>query len=117
MNRKHNGFTLVELIAVMAILGIIATLVVPRLTRYKSMAEERVCASNRKTAERSYNVFMLENEHKESVFNQFLIENFDEICPVSGVMSYEDGKVMCSVHDGGSDHKEKDPPGDEAPWL
>lgn len=33
-----------------------------------------------------------------AIFNQFLIDNFDEICPASGVISYEYGKVKCSVH-------------------
>lgn len=60
MDEKSNGFTLVEVIVVIAILGIIAAIAVPRLTGFKSIAEERVCASNRKTAERSYNIFLLE---------------------------------------------------------
>jgi len=117
MDKKSNGFTLVEVIVVIAIIGIIAAIAGPRLTRFKSIAEERVCASNRRTAERSYNIFMLENEYSDSLFYRFLIENFDEICPVSGVISYEDRKVMCSVHHDGSDHGEDDPPGEEVPWL
>ena len=70
--------------------------------KYKeSMAEERVCDANLKTVERMYSAFLVENDidHVDSIFNQFLIDNFDEICPASGVISYEDGKVKCSVHD------------------
>lgn len=69
--------------------------------KYKeSMAEERVCYANRKAVERMYSAFLVENDidHVDSIFNQFLIDNFDEICPASGVISYEDGKVKCSVH-------------------
>jgi prepilin-type N-terminal cleavage/methylation domain-containing protein len=117
MDKNSYGFTLVEIIVVIAILGIIAAIVVPRLTGFKSMAEEKVCTSNRKTVERSYNIFLLKNEHRESVFNRFLIEDFDEICSVSGVISYEDGKVKCSIHDDGRNYEEDDPPGDEVPWL
>ena len=37
------------------------------------MAEERVCASNRKIVERMYSAFMLENDIDDtSAFNQFL---------------------------------------------
>lgn len=70
--------------------------------KYKeSMAEERVCDANRKAVERMYSAFLVENDidHVDSIFNQFLIDNFDEICPASGVISYEDGKLKCSVHD------------------
>ena len=70
--------------------------------KYKeSMAEERVCDANRKAVERMYSAFLVENDidHVESIFNQFLIDNFDEICPASDVISYEYGKVKCSVHD------------------
>ena len=70
--------------------------------KYKeSMAEEKVCDANRKAVERMYSAFLVENDidHVDSIFNQFLIDNFDEICPASGVISYEYGKVKCSVHD------------------
>ena len=70
--------------------------------KYKeSMAEERVCDANRKAVERMYSAFLVEDDidHVDSIFNQFLIDNFDEICPASGVISYEYGKVKCSVHD------------------
>lgn len=117
MDKKSDGFTLIELIVVIAILGIIASIAIPRLAGFKSMAEERVCDANRKTVERLYSTFLLENEHGESTFNQFLIENFDEICPVGGVITYEDGKVKCSLHEDESDEEEDEPPEDEVPWL
>lgn len=114
--KKYEGFTLVEVVVVIAILGIIAALTVPRLTVFKSMAGERVCVSNRKTVERMYSVFLLENNIDDnSFFDKFIVENFKVVCPAGGIVSYEDDKVKCSVH--GDGNEKDDSPGDEVPWL
>ena len=117
MGKKSDGFTLIEIVVIIATLGIIAAIVVPRLIGFNSMAEERVCATNRKTVERVYITFLLENEHGESVFNQFLIGNFDGVCPVGGVVTYVDGTVMCNMHEDGIEGGEDEGPGEEVPWL
>ncbi|MDW7661189.1 MAG: hypothetical protein SCL54_07110 [Bacillota bacterium] len=44
-----------------------------------------------------------------------LIENFGDVCPSGGVISYVDGHVMCSVHM--DDGDEEDPEEPEVPWL
>lgn len=119
MNKKSGGFTLVELIVVISILGIIAGIAVPRLIGFKSMAEESVCDANRKTVERMYLAFLVENDidHTDNIFNEFIIDNFNEVCPAGGVIRYEDGKVKCSVHGSESEGQENEDPGEEVPWL
>lgn len=118
MNKRTSGFTLIEVVVVIAILGIVAGIAAPRWIGYKRLAEERVCEANRNIVERLYTAFLLENDHVDSDFNQFLIENFDEVCPAGGVISYGDGKVKCSLHEDVSEDEEtEEPSGDEVPWL
>ena len=118
-NKKSDGFTLVELIIVVVILGIIAVITFPGIAKIKSITEERVCTSNRKTIERVYSTFLVEKDisHEDNIFNQFLIDNFDEVCPLSGVISYKDDKVMCSMHEYESKTDEDKSNGEEVPWL
>jgi prepilin-type N-terminal cleavage/methylation domain-containing protein len=118
MDKKSGGFTLIELVVVVAILAILAAVAVPRITGFKSMAEDSVCDANRKTLERMYSAFLVEKDidHEDSIFSQFLTEHFDEICPAGGIISYEDGEVKCSVH-GSESEGEEEGPGEEVPWL
>lgn len=119
MDKKSGGFTLIDLIVVIAIFGILAALAVPRFVRFRSKAEESVCAANRKIVETMYMAYLIEKgtDHEDSIFDQSVIENFDEACPTGGVIRYEDGKVKCSVHASGSEDEQEEGPGEEVPWL
>ena len=117
MFQKSKGFTLIELIIVIAILGIIAVIAVPRLVGYSDLASQRVCDSDRNTVERQFEIFLHTENQGDNSFNQFMNENFGEICPDGGIITLIEGQVKCSIHNDASESNKDEPPGDEVPWL
>jgi hypothetical protein len=55
------------------------------------------------------------DHENDSKFDQFVIGNFNEVCPAGGLITYEGGKIKCSVHSGGSESEQG--PGEEVPWI
>jgi len=103
-NKKNNnnGFSLIELVVVMAVLAILASIALPMYQGYSERAAKQVCSVNCLQVERMYHVYLLtENkEHTNNVFNQFL-QNYEEIiCPANGDIEYKKGKVRCVLHSG-----------------
>ena len=119
--RRGLGVTLVEVIVVVAILGILVAIAIPRLAGFNSMDEERVCVGNRKAVERLYSALLVEKSfnHSDLLFDQFLISQFDLVCPAGGIVYYSDGVVSCDVHGRGEIPEvttEEETTG-EVPWL
>lgn len=96
----NKGFTLVELLVVMAILAILASIAVPMYAGYLERAVEEVCNINCLQVERMYNVYLLmENkEDTKNVFDEFMDNYLETICPDNGEIVYMHGSVRCLLH-------------------
>ena len=119
MIENKNGYTLIELIVVISIVSILATIAIPFVTMLIVKVEARICSANLNTVEKMYTTFLVENDidHQDSIFNQFLDENFDSICTSCGLVSYDDGKVNCSDSKNKEQPPIEEPPSEEVPWL
>ena len=116
----NQGFTLIELMVVMAILAIVVSIAVPLYNGYIERATKQVCNANCMQLERMYNVYLLmENkEHTTYVFNEFLQKHEGTICPANGDIKYTNGKVRCTLHcEDQADENEGDEDGGSIPFL
>lgn len=63
--------------------------------------KEEVCNVNCLQLEKMYELYLNTEglDNSDIVFQQFLNDYKFKICPSGGEISYDDGKVKCSIHD------------------
>lgn len=115
---KNQGLTLLEVLAVVIILGIVAAIAVPGVLGYIEKTRADVCDVNMKSLERNYEVHLaIESiEHSTVVFSEYFRQYGEEVCPDLGEITYGDGGIRCSVHDHGESDGSEDS-GGGVPFL
>ncbi|WP_010200279.1 prepilin-type N-terminal cleavage/methylation domain-containing protein [Bacillus sp. m3-13] len=107
--RKNDGLTLVEILAVVVVLGILAAIAVPSVLGHISKTEIDVCDVNSSELLKRYNqeLVLEDKNHSDLEFTSFLVEHGEYVCPLGGTYRYVDEEVECSEH-GNIDHEEED---------
>ena len=113
--RDNKGFTLIELITVIAIILILSAIIFIFSIGYIQMANERVCNFNRLEIGKTYNIHLeLDNiKYTDTIFKEFMKESVIK-CPLEGEFTYNDGRIKCGIH---SNEVDSDNEEDNVPYI
>jgi len=105
--KQESGFTLIELIMVIVILGILAAVAVPKFVDLSGNAEASACKSNQATIESAAAIQYAQNAASGSAAfpadiltaTGYYVNGKVPTCPGSGTYTYTQttGSVSCSV--------------------
>ena len=101
--RNQKGFTLVELMVVVVIIGILVAIAVPVYNTVQAKAEKSACHANLRTIDgmKTQWQFMEESERPESFDDMFVGGEMPK-CPAGGNYTYIGGddtaKAECNEH-------------------
>ena len=107
--RRTKGFTLIELIMVIVILGILAAVAIPKFVNLSAQANESACKSNQGAIESACAIYYASRAASGEVatFPTLGTESYlfaagvAPTCPAGGTYTYDNttGTVACSVAD------------------
>ncbi len=113
MRIRNKGFSLVEIIIVIAILGVLMAVLVPQYIQYVEKSRAGVCSANREILLREMKVGVLSEHYKdmqtayEKLFGEEGTRKADLLaaCPSGGTVSWnkEQKLFLCSKHGGDDD--------------
>ena len=103
MNKRNQGFTLVEIMIVVAIIAILAAVAIPNFIKYRQNSQAAACVSNLKQIEAAVEQARMAGG-KPSSIEELVGENGyiknTPVCPAGGTYSLGDEKTSPSCNKG-----------------
>ena len=106
-NRRAQAFTLIEVMVVVMIVGIIASIAVPSWIRSRDRSRKMTCLANMKTMEDAKDLYAIakrlsngESVDESQLFSEFMKGSVIPVCPGGGTYTVNviGTQVECSTH-------------------
>lgn len=103
--RREEGFTLVELMVVVLIIGILVAIAIPVFNAARANAQQRSCQANLRTMDGAIEQWRAADPANTANWATFAAAMTDlsgyikdtPVCPAGGTYSYAAGSFACSV--------------------
>jgi prepilin-type N-terminal cleavage/methylation domain-containing protein len=98
--KDQAGITLVEVMAVVVIMGVLSMVAVPSVVKSIDKAKQEVCNTNLTFLERMYTLHLVTEgiEHSEVIFSEFMQGYGEELCDSDCEIIFAEGKIECSEY-------------------
>lgn len=99
MRRTHKGFTLVEIMIVVAIIGILASIAFSNISIYRSRAITRACISNLRDIDNNISLWAINNgkTNTDAVTMQDLVPAYLRSTPYCPLDTAKQGYALTTV--------------------
>ena len=105
MKLRNLGFTLVEIMVVVSVIGTLAALAIPKFMRAREVTKQNICALNIRRIEGALNRYNI--DYPTVAFDAVTMDNLvgnyintEPECPSAGTYSWDAvGLATCSEHD------------------
>jgi type II secretion system protein G len=102
IKKNEKGFTLIETMVVVAIIGILSSVAVPNFLSYKGKARDTVVKADLKKAMRSLDLYLIENDTYPATSDDLLAAGFRLSKDVSftsySIGTFGDGQQTVHMH-------------------
>ena len=102
---SKSGFTLVEIMIVVAIIGLLAAIAIPNFVKARGTAQKNACINNLRQIDGAKEQWALENKKSagtasdDTAVSEYIKGKTKPVCPAGGTITYEavDTNPKCTI--------------------